>query len=521
MSENLRDKGNQSVFINCTLSEAIDAFGFGSYQLLLAVCLGITIFSFAVEITSLIIIQPLLECGWEVSEVQNGYILTNIATIMAIALAAPVWGYASDRFGRRPVIMISVFVQIILIISITLVPDNVWFLMLRIFFGCSLASFPIFYVLLAEYNPSTSRGQSAMFLQIFWIGGGILTMLLSWSIVKVPWSWRLVAMVGVSPLILFIALSYWLPESVLYLSKMGKEDELGYQINSVASFNGKLDILDQMEINNILTDEDNEHDPCLELFQLILGPDNLCNSLIIWSLWFLNGIAYYGAIFATPAINDWLSSCYNHQEDEITMLHIETVESELCSLIDSKEYEHFVWNSLAEFPAIIIGAFAIDFLGRRKTYLICTGIYAVSLSPLIIRHCLMDTTSPFVFLFIARGAGMAWFSNNIVFSLENYSTKTRCTGLGIGFFIMQLGAVFALSIKSFLIPYSVTIFIFVYFVASVLGFLLGMYLPKETTRADLSYVGEVMMDEIEPILIHNGQSDSIEIERKLQPRKAS
>ena len=411
-----------------------------------------------------------------------------------IVLAAPLLGYAADRFGRKLVINISVSIQIILATLIVLVPKNDLFLVLRLFYCCMLASLPVSYVLLAEYTPNTSRGQSAMLLQMFLVGGEILTILLSWSVVHESQDWKIIIMIGMSPLILFIVISYWLPESVLYLSKMAKEEELGYHLSNVATFNGKLDVLDQMEINNILIPDKSAGDPCFEIFQLILGERNLRSSLITWTLWFLNGIAYFGTIFITSMMYTWILSCYNHKTDDIKMVRVQTIETETCSLIDSKEYEHFVWNSLAEFPAVFISAFIIDILGRRNMYIMCIGIFAVSLLPLIIRHCEMDSVLPFVLLFMARGAGIAWFGNNIVFSLESYSTKTRCTGLGIGLSFMLLGGIAAYFIQQYLKPYSVAIIIFIYFSTSVMGFLLVMYLPTEEMKSDLGYVGEVMVE---------------------------
>ena len=487
-------KASQPSFIDCTLSEAIDAFGFGSYQLVLVLCLGITLFSCAIETIALIVIRPLSECGWEISSLQDGNILPFLATISMIVLAAPLLGYAADRFGRKLVINISVSIQMILATLIVLVPENDLFLVLRLFYCCMLASLPVSYVLLAEYTPNTSRGQSAMLLQMFLVGGEILTILLSWSVVHESQDWKIIIMIGTFPLILFISTSYWLPESVLYLSKMAKEEELGYHLNNVATFNGKLDVLDQMEINNILITDKNAGDPCFEIFQLILGERNLRSSLITWTLWFLNGIAYFGTIFITSMMYTWIVSCYNHKTDDIKMVRVQTIETETCSLIDSKEYEHFVWNSLAEFPAVFISALIIDILGRRNMYIMCIGIFAVSLSPLIIRHCEMDSVLPFVLLFMSRGAGIAWFGNNIVFSLESYSTKTRCTGLGIGLSFMLLGGIAAYFIQQYLKPYSVAIIIFIYFSTSVMGFLLVMHLPTEEMKSDLGYVGEVMVE---------------------------
>ena len=120
--------------------------------------------------------------------------------------------------------------------------------------------------------------------------------------------------------------------------------------------------------------------------------------------------------------------------------------------------------------------------------------------------------------------GNSWnnaFGNNIVFSLESYSTKTRCTGLGIGLSFMLLGGVVSYFIQQYLKPYSVAIIIFVYFSTSVMGFLLVMYLPTEEIKSDLGYVGEVMVEKKELLSIHHGPEELTEIEKKLLQRKHS
>ena len=430
--------------------------------------------------------------------------------------AAPVWGYISDYFGRKPAIIGSVLFQLVLIIGIINTESQSLVLICRLLYICCLSALPLCYVLLAEYCPSTSRGQSIMFLQIYWFGGEILTILISWTFIKDVDGWRSIVMIAIPILSVFAATCYWLPESLLFLSKSGKEEKVGSQIKSVANLNGTSGVLDQIQITNVLTTNETLKDPCLEFLRFILSPGSFYTSLVIWSLWFLNGIAYYGLIFSGLAILRGLDSCYTKTNEDTDLFEDEM---EPCHILVTSGYEHVIVNTVAEFPAILIGAIMIDVLGRKRTYITCIGIFSVCLIPLIIRHCEINQTWTSILLFVARGAAMIWFTTNIVFTLENYSTKVRCTGLCTGYCFMQLGAILAVAIRKYIMAYSLSVSIFVYFAIGTFGLIFAIYLPCDTATEDLSYIGGEIVEREEPISIEYIPTKSIEIRRKIVGRK--
>ena len=175
MSQNKDEERKQFTSIYYTVSEAIDALGYGSYQLLLSVWMGMVLCSCAIENYFILILPYQLNCYLE------GLNETSVFVVKILMnCSAPMWGYFADRYGRKPPIVITVLVQLLLILFTINVQDGTLFRIFQLLLACFQSALPIFFALLVEYSPSTSRVQSVMFLQIFWFVGQITVILSSW-----------------------------------------------------------------------------------------------------------------------------------------------------------------------------------------------------------------------------------------------------------------------------------------------------------------------------------------------------
>ena len=519
MSQNKGEERKQFTSIYYTVSEAIDALGYGSYQLLLSVWLGIVLCSCAIQNYIIMILPYQLNCYLE------GLNETSVFVVkIVMKCSAPMWGYFADRYGRKPPIVITVLVQLLLILFTINVQDRTSFLIFQLLLACFESALPIFFALVVEYSPSTSRVQSVMFLQIFWFVGQVSVILCSWLMndglfmLDRNGNSDIMMAICIPLLSIFIITCYWFPDSALFLSKAGKEGEVGGQMSCVAKLNGKKDVLDQIQITNVLRNDENLKDPCSEFFYLALGKENFYTSVVIWSLWFLNGIAYYGITFSTVAIVEGSDSCY---ADTVETFGVLAEDLQPCGEINSSDYLYILLITVAEFPAILTGAILIDAIGRKGIYITCTCVYTVCLTPLIISYCEINQTGITVLLFVARGASMIWFMTNIIFTLEHYATKMRCTGIGTGYGFMSLGSLISFLIAHYVISYSITLTAFVYFSVGVFGFLFSIYMPPLEARRDLSSIGEVIIGESEAISIEYIPSNAIEIRRKKVGTKRS
>ena len=61
-----------------TVSHAIDAYGFGPYQILLSITVGLSLISDSMEMMILSVLAPALRCHWQISQLQQASLTTVV-----------------------------------------------------------------------------------------------------------------------------------------------------------------------------------------------------------------------------------------------------------------------------------------------------------------------------------------------------------------------------------------------------------------------------------------------------------
>ena len=83
-----------------------------------------------------------------------------------------------------------------------------------------------------EYLPSEKRGKAVLIMALFWALGCLFMALLAWAVMD-DYGWRMLIGLSSAPLLIFVSLTYWLPESPLYLATVGRQLEMETQIRKV------------------------------------------------------------------------------------------------------------------------------------------------------------------------------------------------------------------------------------------------------------------------------------------------
>lgn len=84
-----------------TVTQAINALGFGWFQVKLSLCVGLCWMADSMEMTILSVLGPALHCDWGITRYQQA--LTTTVVFLGMMLSSTFWGQLSDRYGRKPV----------------------------------------------------------------------------------------------------------------------------------------------------------------------------------------------------------------------------------------------------------------------------------------------------------------------------------------------------------------------------------------------------------------------------------
>ncbi|KAJ7298537.1 hypothetical protein O6H91_Y555500 [Diphasiastrum complanatum] len=148
---------------------------------------------------------------------------------MAIAgaiIGAVIGGRLSDRFGRKPSILLADIVFTVGAVLMAAAPNPSALIVGRIFVGLGVGvasmSAPLY---IAEASPASKRGALVTFNVLMITGGQFVAYLINLAFTKAPGTWRWMLGVAAVPAIGQAILVYFMPESPRWLFRQGRVDE--------------------------------------------------------------------------------------------------------------------------------------------------------------------------------------------------------------------------------------------------------------------------------------------------------
>lgn len=83
------------------MTQAVNALGFGWFQVKLSLCVGLCWMADSMEMTILSVLGPALHCDWGITRYQQALVTTVV--FFGMMVSSTFWGKLSDRYGRKPV----------------------------------------------------------------------------------------------------------------------------------------------------------------------------------------------------------------------------------------------------------------------------------------------------------------------------------------------------------------------------------------------------------------------------------
>lgn len=315
-------------------------------------------------------------------------------TLAGMAIGGIFGGWASDRFGRVRIVVISILTFSILTCGLGFTHSFLQFGILRFFASLGLGSLYIACnTLMAEYVPTRYRTTVLGTLQAGWTVGYIVATLLAGWIIP-DHGWRTLFFVAIIPVFMAVLMQLLVPEPAAW-----QQSRL------------------QPIQNNQKTKE--------SAFKLIFQDKRNRNMFILWALTagFLQ-FGYYG-------VNNWMPS---YLESELGM-----------------KFKEMTAYMVGTYTAMILGkilaGYMADKLGRRFTYAFGAIGTAIFL-PLIVFY-----NSPTNILYLLVIFGFLYgipYGVNATYMTESFPTAIRGTAIGGAYNVGRLGAAIAPATIGFL-----------------------------------------------------------------------
>lgn len=453
---------NETAEETFTLSEAVEAIGMGKFQILLILMAGFVNMCDSLELLLISILAPTIQCLWHLSSWEEAFISTIV--FVGMAAGGPLWGWLSDNFGRKSMIIVSAcWLGYFGFIS-SFSPHYIWIVFLRCLVGIGIGGVPTMYTLLIEFLPINVRSYIILCLAFFWAFGS--TFLVCIALLVMPTlGWRWLTGLATIPVFIFIILCRWLPESPRFLITAGEKEKGMEALQQMAKTNKA-----KLPTGTLKFETQNGE---RGTFLILLNAEYRVTTLLLWLIFFSAGFLYYGIVLMTTQVLQQADTAGNLCGEEILSFSTDCG----CELLTVGDYVGLLWTTFAEFPGIFFTMFCMERFGRKRTL---AGEFLLVAASFSLMFLCTHRSLMLFFIFMVRGFALGVFQGCFVYAPEVYPTIVRSFGLGTASAIARVGAMLTPYIAQVLVRVSFQFTVGVYMTVSLMALVATLLLPYET-----------------------------------------
>jgi len=300
----------------------------------------------------------------------------------------------SDKFGRKLPLFVCGFLCCLFHFVSAFSPVFWVFALFRAIVGFMIGAYSIpLFVLLTEFCGVRHRGMAG---GMVWVGFFVVSIALAGFAYAIR-DWRHFTMVTGAPGVLFVSGWFFIPESVRWLLKKGRESEARTIFSNVARLNGKEMPEEALELP--------KEEKLGDLRDLFSSRKMAHKTLGSWLMWFSASFVSWGIAFSAP-------------------------------FVGGNIYVNVVISAVAGLPAYPVSAFLTLKFGRRKILLVSFLVSAVGAIGALLLSDKAEYDKGFMAGKIFMSMVVARFSIEIAFSLvyiysaELFPTTLRNVGMG-------------------------------------------------------------------------------------------
>ncbi|KAK7907789.1 hypothetical protein WMY93_016401 [Mugilogobius chulae] len=410
--------------------------------------------------------------------------------MLGVLIGALVFGDIADRVGRVKIMMLTSLCQFGFGVGVAFSANYYVFIVLRFLLAMVSSGYlVVVFVYVTEFTGIKVRTWTSMHVHAAF-AVGIMVVALTGYCVRVWWIYQIILSTCTAPFLLFC---WKFPETPFYLLAKGRYSDAQSLLDTIAQVNGiecrlkAEDLMGPEEKNGSVqlqkegqsTPQNEKKLSILDLFGSWRMAGRTCT---VWAIWFIGSLGYY--VFSLGSVT-----------------------------LGGNQYVNLFLVGLVELPSYLIGCFAMDRIGRKRTCapalllgsVACILIIVVpaNIQPLTVALSMIGKFS------IAIAFGLIY-----LYTCELYPTIIRSLAVGSGSMMCRVGSVVA--------PFCVYLAdVWIYLpqlIVGILAFVIGVLtfmLPETLGKPLTSTLEEAEALGLEPKKRHTAQ-DCQDAEEKME-----
>ncbi|XP_054158726.1 organic cation transporter protein-like [Oppia nitens] len=382
--------------------------------------------------------------------------LTQSLHMLGYGLGAIIFGYLSGRFGRKPVLWMTVTLELLAGLSSGLAINVIHFTLSRLVLGMAVnGRYLISFILVTESIGPKYRASMSLCFHLGWALGYCLLPGIAYLLPN----FRHMILVTSIPEILWLVWLYWIPESPRWLITQTKWDRLepvlkrAVHMNSlpISDFQCQFQSLKKYYIGDdkklIKSYNNNNENKRSYIWEVLKLPNLRRTTIIMYFTWFVNAFVYYGI---SLNIGDF---GYNL-------------------------FINFLIAGLLEIPATLLPIVAINYMGRRPLtagLMYASGMSCLAIVPLL---TLSSDWPRVTIALIGKFFITSSFAVIFPYAAEVYPTVARDAGVGSCSVASSVGSILAPFIKDMSLSTGMNVVLYILGGLSIADGLTVHFLPE-------------------------------------------
>ena len=422
----------------------LESLPFSRWHLRARLIVGSATFFDAFDALSLAFVLPVLVRLWHITPAEIGWLIA--IGYLGQFVGALVFGSLAERYGRIPSVAGATAVMSLMSIACALAGNFGTLLTLRLIQGIGVGGeMPVAATYINELSKAQGRGRFFLLYELIFPVGLMMTGQIG-AVLVPALGWEIMFFIGGIPGLLVTALLLRLPESPRWLVAKGRVADAERVIRQIETGDSRFVVRGGSRFARSPAAEPRTANSEAGVLrsrasELLAGPLR-GRTVVVWVLW-------AAAYFITNGLNNWMPTLYS------SVYHLSLGEALRAG----------TFNNIAQVAILVVCAFAIDAVGRRR-WTVLGFIVGGALLAMLGTFAAHSVTAVIALVTVSYGIVGSVNAVLYLYTPEIYPTRIRALGTGAATCWLRLASAAGPVFVGYLVAAQGTAAVFLMFAAA-------------------------------------------------------